>query len=110
MNFGSTMVAGAMSILGCGRTQSDVRQPTLLAYAGPIGKAPVAGGGPTTAVIRVERIPQEILRDPARMVSVRLWMERQIATQTRDIPEPRYQRVIRPGLAHELAVSGLSSV
>jgi hypothetical protein len=79
--------------------------PTLVAYAGAGTDLVVAEKAVT---IHVERIPASILGDPARILALRLSMERQIETQTKDISEGRYQRLVRPRLARELLAAGLA--
>jgi|1186.fasta_scaffold211532_1 hypothetical protein len=81
--------------------------PTLVAYAGAASDVVVAE---KAIAIQVERVPEAILGDPARMLALRLSMERQIESQTKDISEGRYRRLVRPRLARELLAAGLAPV
>jgi hypothetical protein len=114
MTFRRILVVGALDavlVVGCGGARPEGRPdgtPALIAYAGPVSdvmalRAPRADGR-----VVVERIPEEILRDPARVVALRRWMEMQIDFQTKGIPEERYQHEVRPRLDHELRGSGLA--
>jgi hypothetical protein len=94
-----------VSLLGCAGPGSSNRG-ALMAYSHPPGDPPPAARGR----IEVEPISEGILRDPARMVELRLWIERQIGVQTADIPQERYQRDVRPRLARALRSSGLLPV
>jgi hypothetical protein len=108
------LVVGALNLaagVGCGGARSGTRTdatPGLLAY-GRAG-SDVAGARPAraNAVIRVDRVPEEIRRDPMKVVALRRWMMEQIAAQARDIPEERYQRLVRPGLRRAMREAGLS--
>jgi hypothetical protein len=81
---------------------------TMLAFAGPRSDTPGARPRPVATPVVVERVPQSTLRDMTRMVAVRDWMRRQIVNQARNIPEDRYQRLVRPQLERQLRAVGLA--
>src|SRR5205814_4877522 len=53
-------------------------------------------------VVKVERIPEGALHDPAQMMDLRRSMERQIDAQVGRMPEARYRATVRPRLAQAL--------
>jgi hypothetical protein len=97
------------SVVGCGSTRPESRSgpSQLLAYSRP---ASDLGVERPTIEIAVERIPEQVLRDPTRVLSLRLFLARQLEFRTREVPEERYQRLVRPHLAHQLRAAGLSQV
>ena len=84
--------------------------PPLIASAGLPSDTPASPAARKQVVITVDRISEETLRDPMKVVYLRPWIERQIVLQTRTISEERYQRMVRPRLAHHLEASGLTRV
>jgi hypothetical protein len=98
-------------LAACSHTTSGLSTesgPGLLALAGPtsdITESPAPA--PIPAVV-VERVPEATLRDLSKMVAVREWMRRQIVSQARSIPEPRYQGLVRPQVRRQLQALGLA--
>src|SRR4051812_9239438 len=95
------LLAGA----GCAGSSAESRG-TLVAYTRPSTDVPVADRSPGL-VVKVERIPEGALHDPAQMVELRRSMERQIDVQVGRMPEARYRATVRPGLARALLAAGL---
>jgi hypothetical protein len=93
---------------GAGRALRSESLPPLIAYARPLSDVPASPAARREVVITVERISEDTLRDPMKVVDLRQWIVRQIVLQARNIPEERYQRLVRPRLAHHLEASGLT--
>lgn len=92
-----------------GPAPSSDSRPAVLAFAGPTTDSPPARPRPVVAPIVVQRVPEATLRDLTQMVAVRDWMRRQIVSQARNIPEDRYQRLVRPKLVRQLRAIGLGA-
>jgi hypothetical protein len=104
-------VVNLVPSVGCGGARSQTRgdyPPALIAYARPVSDVPVAPAGRGNTVVKVEPVPQEVLRDPIKLMTLKRWVAMQIDVQARNLPEDRYQRLVRPRLAHELRTAGLS--
>jgi hypothetical protein len=117
MTLRHSLQLGALSVIaaaGCAGAGAETPRRSaagmLMAYAGrssDVTSTATAGG---RGAIEIERIPQAILRDPTRTMAAKVAIERQIGFQVKDIPETRYRRLVRPGLAHALLAAGLSGV
>jgi hypothetical protein len=87
--------------------RGDLRAATLVAYGRPT--TDVTGAGPARGLsVKVERLREGVVADPARMMEVRRSMERQISLQVHDIPEERYRGLVRPRLERALLEAGLT--
>jgi hypothetical protein len=95
------LLAGA----GCAGSSPESRG-TLVAYARPSTDVAVTARSPEL-VVKVERIPEGALHDPAQMMDLRRSMERQIDAQVGRMPEARYRAAVRPRLAQALLAAGL---
>jgi hypothetical protein len=93
---------------GCGGARLETREgeAPLVAYARP--SSDVASSGPARdLVVTVERMGQGTLHDPARMMDLRISIERQISAQVNGLSEERYRTRARPRLAESLRAAGL---
>jgi hypothetical protein len=109
----TSLVLGVTSTVGCGAgptTRAADSATTLMAYTRATSDVVLTGRPVGGAAVKVQRIPETLLRDPARMLALRISWERQISSQVRDLPERRYRNHVRPLLVHALQVAGLSSV
>lgn len=75
------------SIASCGHAQTDAQ--------------------PATA--RRDQGAEELRRDPMKRLALMENMHRQIVYKTRDVPEDRFQMVVRPQLAQQLEGMGLDA-
>jgi hypothetical protein len=92
-----------------GATAGMSSSGSLLASTRPasdVAWSPAATREPGSAA---GRVPEETLRDPARLMEARQWVRRQIVIQARAIPEDRYQRRVRPRLVRQLGDSGFAA-
>jgi len=99
------------SLAACTHTNAGLSAesgPGLIALGGPTSDVPEARPLEPIPAVTVERVPEATLRDLAKMVAVREWMRRQIVNQARNIPEPRYQRLVRPQVKRQLQALGLA--
>jgi hypothetical protein len=80
-------------------------KPALLAYGGP-----AAGRiGASASGSEVNRVPEEVLRNPVERMTLVDQMRRQIVYKTRTVPEDRYRTDVRPRLARQLQAAGFAS-
>ena len=80
----------------------------LIAFAGPTTDIPQTRPRAARPPVVVERVPEATLRDSAKLVALRDWMRQQIVSQARNIPEDRYQTVVRPQVRRQLRAIGLA--
>jgi hypothetical protein len=113
MTIRNTLAIGALnlvSLAACSHTTPGLSSDsgsTLIAYAGATTDIPGARPPAVRPAVVVERVPEATLRDLTKMVEVRDWMRRQIVNQTRNVPEERYQRLVRPQVKRQLRAIGL---
>ena len=114
MTLRTTFVIHAINLAAlaaCTHTTSGLSSESgsgLLALAGPTSDVPESASPTSIPAVVVERVPEATLRDLSKMVAVREWMRRQIVNQARSIPEPRYQRLVRPQVKLQLQALGLA--
>ena len=108
----TSLVLGLTSAVGCGATRPETRAAapatTLMAFTHATSDVAVSGSLAGDTAVKVQRIPEDLLRDPVGMMALRVSWERQIGTQVTDLPEARYRNQVRPLLARALEAAGLS--
>jgi hypothetical protein len=76
----------------------------MVAYGRPSSDVPISRS--PRLVVEIDRIREETLRDPARMMVLRMSIERQISLQVRGFSPQRYQQEVRPRLGEALLAAG----
>jgi hypothetical protein len=102
----ATLIVFALSsLVGCSGMQQPDR--SLLALN---RSAVVTSPDRQEPTVRVERVPEAVLRDPTERLLLMARLRRQIADRTRQIPEARFREVVRPQLAENLRQAGFTPV
>jgi hypothetical protein len=108
----TSLALGLTSAVGCAsaRPETHAAAPanTLVAFTHATSDVAVTGTLVGDVAVKVERIPEALLRDAEGMMTLRVSWERQIGTQVGALPEARYRNQVRPLLARALESAGLS--
>ena len=91
------------TLAACGTGSSH--SPHQVAMARPTTDTPVSGPAPG---VEQKRIADEVLHDPAQRFALMERVRTQVVSETRQVPEARWQGEVRPALRQQLQDAGLA--
>jgi hypothetical protein len=92
------------TVQGCASAGPDTRAESSLIAMGPT-TGPLPGASPAPPV--VERIPDDVLHDPAARFALTERLRAQIVARTRGDSDDRYWNEVRPRLRRQIESAGL---